>query len=195
VRGGALGQFARALWYLFWAGVAFILSYASLVVPIWPTTPEFLPLLGLVCTVVLVALSARTAVRVFTRPTALRIDGPARTAQWLRGRRVLRTLDLHDADTLFVTETVSKGNPRQGTRTLAEAEYTAGLADGGYRPLFRLSGLDERIALAAFDEPDQMNREAVFALDPDTAHTATQHAALHMAAALRVQPVGDRRVR
>lgn len=185
----ARGLVRRSLWYGLWVVVYAVLIVTNYTSGIAPARPEFLPLLGLLAAVVLLALIVRNVYWLLTQPDRIVIDPAARAVTALRGRRQRWHFAAGAVEAVYVSQVADRS--RSGKISYSYGELNLQLADGRF--WFILS-MTHSIDTLREPDADALSSE-VATLTPHDVYTPLQAAGAHIAAALDVPCRDDRRIR
>ncbi len=193
------GRYRQIAWYgllaAFYAWVSIASLNHQLALPNAGTlipNPSLLPYLGLVVSLLLLALIALQIKQIMQEPDTLKISLEGKHISALRGADMRWQVDAGDVQSVYASELVKK---RGRQSVVFHGEINLHLVDGSFR---RLLVEDEKRAdalLPGCDAAVEKNRPAgVNVLEPGSVATALQAAAVHVAVCLGDLPVWyDRR--
>lgn len=184
--GWVRGRVIRAILYLVWALGFAVLSVTSLTVGIMLPTPEFLPWLGIACTIWLVFMALRTLLLIRRQQRRVEIDGLAQTvrgADW--------QIPAGQVNAVFATQAVKLKTRGKATEQVRYGEINLLLNDGAFQPVVAQLHFDLKLPLQAGELPAD---GAMLRLTEYTVRTTLQAAALRVARLLNVPAWDDRRI-
>jgi hypothetical protein len=202
----------KSVWYLFWAVIFLILAVTSLTSGIAPPQPHFLPYLGIAGAIFLFGLGVYTIVTAMRMIRHIEIDGEQGMVRGLKGSRDVWRISADQAQSVYISQIVSKVNERKMRQTVSYGELSLLLHDGTFEPLAYPIEMDEKIeaeidsptpaveawsgdSVPVLPLPPDPNMDDVVPLTPFNSKTKAQAAALQIANTLNLPAWYDRRVR
>lgn len=195
----ARGAFFRALWYVLWAAIFFLLSAASLTSGIAAPQPEFLIYGGFIAGGFLLIAALSTLIRGRQRINRIVADGMRREIVGLRGDTARWVLPVDTIQALYISERVSRARPGKPGRLVHDGELNFLMHDGMFWHGAAFNGLDERVMLPLppvnRDDADALNQEEVVPLDGHRALSSLSQAGLLIARSMGIAVNYDQRLK
>ncbi len=178
----------RILWYSLWSLVYALLIYGTITSNIAPPNPWFLPHLGLLSMVLLIALIFKNLYRLMTRPTHFVIDPTQQVIRAQHGKGTRWMLYDHELKGVYVSQLVGKARHKPATPVYGELNLHLRHAnDNRFRFLLRAEEIVE------FEDELDGTEEAVVELNNENYTTDLQAIGLYIADALGISAWYDRR--
>jgi hypothetical protein len=189
----------RALWYVFWAAIFFLLSAASLTSGIAPPQPEFLIYAGFIAGAYLIIAAFVTLFRSGRQINRIVADAVRREIVGLRGDVARWVLPADTIHALYISERVSRVRPGKPGRLIHDGELNFLMHDGKFWHGAVFNNLDERVTLSlppvTQADADALNRAEVVPLDGHRALSSLSQAGLLIARMMGIAASYDQRLK
>lgn len=183
------GRLLRIAWYIIWAGIFFVLAFATLTSGIALPRPEFLPYLGFAAAALLILLVLNNLIQM-TRVTN-RIEITRSGVRGLHGKRERWSHSVTDIESLYVSQIVSKFNKERAPRSVHYGELILHLRDKRFQSLLMHGAMQEKMP----DALDLPEGEDIVRQSARNAYTDLQAGAVMIAEALSVPCWYDQRIK
>ncbi|MEP6984934.1 MAG: hypothetical protein ABI970_05035 [Chloroflexota bacterium] len=176
----------RLLWYALLVIAYFVLSIVTLTQVIALPKPEFLPYLGLVVGIFLIAMMLYTFYELINRPNRVVVDNNG--VEGLRGKNTAWQVPKESIAAVYVSEVVNRKGKK---RVIYHGEINIHLKDDSFRSILEQPHTVEDDHAA----PTPVTDDTVIPLTLYNAQTDLQMAGLHVAQTLGIECLYDQRIK
>ena len=183
----ARSRVVRIFWYSLWVAVYILLGVATLTRGIALPSPEFLPYLGLLATLILAGMIGHILYQLLTVPNRIVVDAGSGNVMGMKGRRIRWQQNRENIQSVYVTQVIGKKGKQ---RRVHHGELNLHLRGGEFFHIIEQGQVEKDCTDNQAAEGD-----SVTPLTQADVYTDLQAAGLYVAQALNVPCLYDRRIR